>query len=287
MADGGNEDRFVQKLNFSGSNLAANWKSFKAQLNIYKIAKKFSEMSEEVKIANTLLLMGSESVPIYEQFQFSTTDETETKTLDNVLAMFDKHFEPVKNLIYERMKFNSIVQGELPIHQFIIKLQTQADVCEYGAMKDELVRDRIVVGVSDKKLREYLIDLEDLNLQRCIQKAKQFVSHHEQSEQLASSSSASGESNLDVVKSQNNRSSGSNFRPWENKQTEKKLWKNCMFCKYGPHNRDNCPARNALCNVCKERGHWAKSRACKGKKTKSANEVTEKVEGLFLGSESD
>ena len=154
-------------------------------------------------------------------------------------------------------------------------------------MKDELVRDRIVVGVSDKRLQEYLIDLEGLNLQKCIQKAKQFVSHHEQSEQLASSSSASGESNLDVVKSQNNRSGRSNFRPSKNIQTDKKLCKNCMFCKYGFHNRDNCPARNALCNVCKERGHSAISRACKGKKTNSANEVTEEVEGLFLRSESD
>ena len=92
---------------------------------------------------------------------------------------------------------------------------------------------------------------------------------------------------MDVVKSQNNRSGRSNFRPSKNKQTEKKLWKNCMFCKYGPHNRDNWPARNALCNVSKERGHWAKSRACKGTKTNSAIEVTEEVEGLFLRSKSD
>ena len=127
------------------------------------------------------------------------------------------------------MKFNSIVQGELPIHQFIIKLQTQADVCEYGAMKDEQVRDIIVVGVSDKRLWDYLIDLEDLNLQRCIQKAKQFLSHHEQSKQVASGSSASGESNLDVVKLQNNRSGRSNFRPSENKQTEKSYGKTACF----------------------------------------------------------
>jgi hypothetical protein len=60
-----------------------------------------------------------------------------------------------------------------------------------------------------------------------------------------------------------------------------------MYCKYGPHNRENCPAKNALCNACKMRGHWAKSKVCKGRKPSSANEVNEDIEGLFLGSESE
>lgn len=113
-------------------------------------------MAEEENIASTLLLMGPESVPICEQFQFDENVEIKEKTLNNI--PFGGHFEPVKNAIYERMKFNRIVQGDLPIHQltYIINLQTQANVCEYGDMKDELVRDRIVVGVKDKRLREYL-----------------------------------------------------------------------------------------------------------------------------------
>ena len=46
-------------------------------------------------------------------------------------------------------------------------IQTQADNC-----------DRRVVGGRDQKLREYLIDLEDLTLLKAIQKAKQYVAHH-------------------------------------------------------------------------------------------------------------
>lgn len=285
MAEGGKDERFVQRLNFSGSNLSAGWKKFKAQLNIYKIAKNFSKMPEEERIANTILLMGSEAVPIYEQFTFDESKEDQKKTLDNMLSMFDQYFEPVKNIIYERVKFNSIVQGDLPIHQFIIKLQSQADVCDYGDKKDELVRDRIVVGVRDKRLREYLIDLEDLDLQKCILKSKQFVSHHEQSDRLGGNTA---DCNMDMINKQQAYKSMSHSRE-ENKSKApaKNLWKNCLFCKYGPHNRDSCPAKNALCNFCKMRGHWAKSRACKGKRASSTNEVTDDVEGLFLGSESD
>lgn len=115
-------------------------------------------MGDEEQIANLLLLMRSDSVPIYKQFTFTSG---QTKNLGTVISMFDKHFEPVKNVIFERVKFNSIKQGSLSIHQFITQLQSQADNCDYGTIRDEMIRDRIVVGVCDDKLREYLIDVED------------------------------------------------------------------------------------------------------------------------------
>ena len=56
-------------------------------------------MGEEEKIANALLLIGSESVPIYEQLVFSDIVDNEPKTLANVLRMSEKHCEPVKNTL--------------------------------------------------------------------------------------------------------------------------------------------------------------------------------------------
>jgi len=53
--------------------------------------------------------------------------------------------------------------------------------------------------VNDSKLREYLINLEDLTLSKCIQKAKKYVSNHEQA--LKMSMSSSGD-NLDYVRRQ-------------------------------------------------------------------------------------
>ena len=43
-------------------------------------------------------------------------------------------------------------------------LKSQADDCDFGKMRDELVRDRIVVGVIDAKLGEYLIKVDNLVL---------------------------------------------------------------------------------------------------------------------------
>lgn len=285
MAESNPENRFVRRLNFTSSNLAADWKVFKAQFEVYKVAKKIAGMdTEEEKIANLMLLMGPECVPIFEQFTFHATEEGRTKTLTNVVAMFDGHFEPAKNVIFERVKFNSLRQGGRPVHQFITELQRQAGYCEYGEMKDDLVRDRIVVGVDDSKLREYLIDLDELTLAKCIQKSKQYVSHHEQAAKLDSWNEDSVESLSSQRKSQVPTRRGESGRSVGQDAVSK-----CFFC--GRGHQGLCPARKSTCHICKRTGHWAGSRACKAKKRHMAHAVTEEecgdmLDGLFLGDDS-
>ena len=180
MAESNKDDKFCKRIDFSSGNLSTAWKSFKMQFEVFKVAKKYSDMSDEEQISNMLVQMGNESVPIYAQFVYDDSKESQKKTLTNTIRMFDEYFEPVKNVIYERAKFNTMRQGEKSIHQFIVELQNQADQCDYGTMKSDLIRDRIVVGVKDKKLREYLMDIDDLDLNKCIQKSKQWVSNHQQ-----------------------------------------------------------------------------------------------------------
>ena len=179
MAEGGNSN-FVSKLDLNASNVEAAWKRFKSQFSIFYIAKQLGEKSEEEQIANMLLLMGSDVVPIYERFQFATTGTDNRKTLENVKNKFDAHFRPAKSVIFERLKFNKTVQqpGQ-SIHAFVTQLLIQSDECEYGEMRDDLVRDRIVVGVHDDGLRDHLLTIENLNLDTCIRRAKQYASQRE------------------------------------------------------------------------------------------------------------
>jgi hypothetical protein len=289
MAESNKEDKFVQRLDFKDENLSIKWKTFKAQFNIFKIAKKYADLGEEERIANLLMLMGSDSVPIYEQFTFGS-GEGETRTLANVLAMFDRHFEPVRNVIFERVKFNGMRQGGLPMHSFITQVHTQADNCDYGNMRDQLIRDRIVVGVTDNKLREQLVDVEGLDLATCIRKAKQFVTHHAQASKLV----GGADDNLDAVYRPSAGKARNDNQEAMHKPNVGRPKNKCQFCNRDFHHRDRCPARNAVCFNCKEKGHWARSKCCKGKTTAlAANEVTsysdvtqeaEGMESLFLDS---
>lgn len=53
-------------------------------------------------------------------------------------------------LIYERAKFNYRCQKEgEAVDLFITDLHAMAECCKYGIMKNELIRDRIVVGIRD------------------------------------------------------------------------------------------------------------------------------------------
>ncbi|ELU16882.1 hypothetical protein CAPTEDRAFT_190199 [Capitella teleta] len=68
---------------------------------------------------------------------------------------FTNHYILHQNVTYERAKLNSHVQckGETT-KQFVTLLFTLAEHCNYRQLKEEFIRDCIVVGIRDKKLSE-------------------------------------------------------------------------------------------------------------------------------------
>jgi len=69
--------------------------------------------------------------------------------------LLDGHFVARRNIIFERAKLNQRQQelGE-SADSFHTALHCLAEHCGYGALHDEMVRDRIVVGLKDKRLSE-------------------------------------------------------------------------------------------------------------------------------------
>ena len=66
--------------------------------------------------------------------------------------MFYQLCQPMKNLILHRHNSNTKKHKEgACFHAFLTGLRNQADVCECGNMKDQLLRDRIVVGIDNTK----------------------------------------------------------------------------------------------------------------------------------------
>ena len=289
-------EAFVKRLDFSSGNLATKWKKFKSELKIYLVVKKLTV--EEEKIAHMLVLMGADAVPVYEQFVFDETKEDQKKTLDNVITMFDTHFEPVKNVIYERMLFYQMYQqpGQ-SIHQFIVSVQNQADNCEFGTLKSEMIRDRIVVGVTDDKLREYLYDTPKLDMLICIQKAKQFTSYHEQASKMGPSYRKPINDNVDAVQDSSNPMGATAGRTstWERKGLVEPrdgssktvvLSKRCGRCDKMKHFRGTCPAARSNCRKCGEKGHWEKCCTEASRVNELEANVAGRMDSLYMGSDS-
>ena len=77
----------------------------------------------------------------------------ENKKYYKVVEEFDNYFKVRKNVIYERVRFNKRNQlHNESVEQFITEVHRLGDTCEFGKMKEELIRDHLVVGIHDHSL---------------------------------------------------------------------------------------------------------------------------------------
>ena len=89
--------------------------------------------------------MGDEADDISKSFILAREEERKYRKVNDKLY---QHFIIKRNVIFERAKFNMRKQehGE-PVDAFIADLHCLSEHCEFRALRDELIRDRIVMGL--------------------------------------------------------------------------------------------------------------------------------------------
>ena len=91
-------------------------------------------------------------------------------TFADVKEKFSAYCEGKKNVSYERYVFNQRDQKDLEsIDQYITELINLSRYCEFGSLKDSLIRDRIICGriicgIESDDLRGRLLRQVDLTL---------------------------------------------------------------------------------------------------------------------------
>ena len=81
----------------------------------------------------------------------------ERKKYDNAKSKLEEHFIIKRNVIFERAKLDLRFQKENEsVDNFITDLFLLAEHCNYGNLHDEMVRNRISVGLKDKAPSEEL-----------------------------------------------------------------------------------------------------------------------------------
>lgn len=93
--------------------------------------------------------MGDEADDILRSFSLSAED---SKKCSVVQAKFEAHFVKWRKVIFERTKFNMHKQEEGEFMDSITALYDFAEHCGYGNLHDEMVRDRIIVGIRNATL---------------------------------------------------------------------------------------------------------------------------------------
>ena len=135
-------------------------------------------------------------------------------------------------------------------------LHSLAENCDYGNMTDEMIRDRLVVGIRDTALSEKLQMDPTLTLATAEKTVRQREAVHEQQRSLKEADSRQ----IDAVRYERNRfAKKGNYerRTTTAKTTSTQDGGKCGRCGRERHSRDKCPAKDAKCLSCQKVGHYS------------------------------
>ncbi|CAB4038732.1 Transposon Ty3-G Gag-Pol poly, partial [Paramuricea clavata] len=227
------------------------------------------DKDDKVQINTLVYAMGGNANDILKSFHLSEKDYV----YETVVQQFASHFVGRSNVIFERARFNKRVQGEKEsVIDFIEVLYELAETCQFGDLKNELIRDRIVVGIRNASLSQKLMQDEKLTLDKAGDGEDGKINRLRKTK------------GRNKPKSPENSKGEQILKPYQAGKSQ------CYRCGKSPvHKRDACPAINATCLKCKKQGHFAA--VCRSKKVRSVTEETDPKcsysEDYFLGEISD
>uniref|UniRef100_A0A0A9WBA4 RIMS-binding protein 2 n=1 Tax=Lygus hesperus TaxID=30085 RepID=A0A0A9WBA4_LYGHE len=129
--------------NFDSSQNKLDWNAWRRKFERYRLTSRLIHEQDEVQVSVLLLSMGDDAEDIYESFSLKSP------SFNQVVDKFNKFYEKKTNIVYERAKFNRRSQLENEsAESFVVNLYKLIKTCSYGPLHDELLRDRLVVGVT-------------------------------------------------------------------------------------------------------------------------------------------
>ena len=146
------------------------WPKWLRRFDRYRVASGLDNKPRTEQVSTLLYAMGDSADDILQTLRL---DEG-TVSYEEIKKSLNDYFAERRNTIVERARFNKRSQkpGE-STDAFIQDLYRLADNCDYGTLKDDLIRDRIVVGVLDDSLSDRLQSKAHLTLAQAVQMSRQ------------------------------------------------------------------------------------------------------------------
>ena len=251
------------------------WPKWKRRFEQFRSAAGLVTEDEEREVS-TLLYCLEEADDVLTSTNISAADR---KKYISVVAKFDSFFKVRRNVIFEQARFNKRNQLDgKSAEQYITQLYGLMEYCEFGELRDEMLRDWIVVGIRDTAFSERLQLDAYLTLEKVKKQVRQKEAVKEQHKQLQGATK-NDPIVLDEVKGCRQRGAKPSFAP-PKKGSPSSMKPPCKRCGKEWHAADKCPARGATCHKCKRKGHY--SAQCFSK-TAAAAAHELNLDAAFLG----
>ncbi|XP_045458931.1 uncharacterized protein LOC123669368 [Melitaea cinxia] len=240
-------------------NLCPQWIRFKQSFKIFLTAAGYDRLAETRKAAILLNCVGYQAQDLY----FNILKKSETSKYEDIIVAFDDYFIPKQNEVLDTFRFNMRVQeaGE-PFDCFYSDVTKLIRKCNYEKLESRILRDKIVIGLHEKKLQQRLLEVKDLTLEKAVDICRS-SELSEQHVKLMSRSSVA----VDAVQSKPGGAGGRKMHFNKLNTVNQDKYKNnvykCLKCNT-QHGLRSCPAYGKTCSFCKKPNHF--SVGCKFKK---------------------
>ena len=145
--------------------LTSNWEFFTQQWQDYEVATSLDQKSQSIRLATFRSVMGKECLDIFLNLNCGTEELT--------INALEDYFLPKKNVVYERYVFNSCFQAPEESNDcYANRLRKLASSCQFGALTEEMTRDRLVIGIQDKSTKARLLREKDFSLDKALDMCK-------------------------------------------------------------------------------------------------------------------
>lgn len=178
----------------------------------------------------------------------------------DLVKLVSDHHNPKPSIIVQRFKFHShFRKSGQSVANFVAELRQLSQHCEFGAVLDDMLRDRLVCGINDDAIQRRLLSetTPKLDFKKALEISQGMETAASNAKDIQKGQAGAQPVAVHHVKKDSSRSG----KPVE-----------CFRCG-GAHYANECKFKDAVCHGCKKKGHLEKK--CRGVKNKN----TEKWKG--------
>ncbi|XP_046671149.1 uncharacterized protein K02A2.6-like [Homalodisca vitripennis] len=247
-----------------------NSETWSSYIERFELFIECNNIKEEKKVSTLLTVAGVKTYSLLRDL--CTPNKPSTKSFDALVSLIQDHLYPKPSFIAERYKFSKRIQHEgESAADYIAQLRKMSTHCEFGAVLNDYLRDRLVSGIRNEATKQKLLGESSLTFDQAVK----IITSAEAAEKNAAALAINGSRNAERLQkmtahhrsvtagSRASAGAGGATTPGSHHHNTKSSASHdykvqCSCCGNVGHLRHQCRLLGVTCNACGKKNHIAK-----------------------------